>query len=178
MKKIIVKEFREIITDPIFLTASENKIVQHDELPMVNDELSVTLYLKVKSTENSIRTPGLWLHPKKTTLYARFSGNWSCDAGIGETTAKLSLNKWHHISYTLSDFKKRLDLYIDCSWIGFCGIENVQTQKVLFNTGPLHIGSAFDQGFTGEISNFRYFNWRLSAKEVEKNFLVGHLLVF
>ncbi|CAJ0850593.1 1291_t:CDS:2 [Entrophospora sp. SA101] len=178
MKKIIVKEFREIITDPIFLTASENKIVQHDELPMVNDELSVTLYLKVKSTENIIRTPGLWLHPNKTTLYARFSGNWACDAGIGETTAKLSLNKWHHISYTLSDFKKRLDLYIDSSWIGFYGIENVQTQKVLFNTGPLHIGSAFDQGFTGEISNFRYFNWRLSAKEVEKNFLVGHLLVF
>nr|CAG8573304.1 2605_t:CDS:2 [Entrophospora candida] len=166
MKKIIVKEFREIITDPIFLTASENKIVQHDELPMVNDELSVTLYLKVKSissnwacifhkgTENSIRTPGLWLHPNKTTLYTRFSGNWAWDAGI-------EIRPLHRL------FMDRILWHRECS-----------DAKVLFNTGPLHIGSAFDQGFTGEISNFRYFNWRLSAKEVEKNFLVGHLLVF
>nr|CAG8648573.1 15640_t:CDS:2 [Entrophospora candida] len=165
MKKIIVKEFHEIITDPIFLGASENRIVQHDELPVVNDELSVTLYLKVKSIssgwacifhkgdENSIRTPGLWLWPNKTTLHARFSSNWNRNVGIGETTA-LSLDKWHHLSYTLSDSEKRLDLYIDCSWVGFYSIQDVRTQNVLFNTGPLHIGSAFNPGITGEI---RYY---------------------
>ncbi|CAJ0767423.1 13409_t:CDS:1, partial [Entrophospora sp. SA101] len=49
MKKIvIVKEFYEI-SDTISLTASENKIVQHAELPTVKNELSVTLYLKLKS---------------------------------------------------------------------------------------------------------------------------------
>ncbi|CAJ0908934.1 13873_t:CDS:2 [Entrophospora sp. SA101] len=186
MKKVVVKEFHEIISDPILLTGSENRIVQHDELPVVNNELSVTLNLKLqiiypdwacifhKGTENDIRTPSLWLWPNKTTMHVRFSGNWNCNVGIEETTADLSLNKWHHISYTLSDSEKRLDFYIDGSWVGFHSIEDVRTQKVLFNTGPLHIGSAFTPGFTGEISNFRYFNWRLSAEEVEKNFLVGY----
>nr|CAG8507858.1 9515_t:CDS:2 [Entrophospora candida] len=186
MKKVVVKEFHEIISDPISLTDSENRIVQHDELPVVNNELSVTLNLKLqiiypdwacifhKGTEHLIRTPSLWLLPNKTTLHARFSGNWEPNVGIGETTAELSLNKWHHLSYTLSDSEKRLDFYIDGSWVGFHSIEDVQMQKVLFNTGPLHIGSTFGPGVTGEISNFRYFNWRLSAEEVEKNFLVGY----
>nr|CAG8645528.1 4141_t:CDS:2 [Entrophospora candida] len=185
MRRVVIKEFCEIIEDSVSMAASENKIVQHDELPTVKDELSVTLYLKVKSinsdwacifhkgTEGHIRTPSLWLWPSKTTLHARFSGNWNCNTGIGETTTQLSLNKWHHISYTLSDSEKRLDLYIDCLWVGYYGIEDVQTQNVLFNTGPLHIGLAFDPGITGEISNFRYFNWRLTAEEVQKNFLVG-----
>ncbi|CAJ0858477.1 14365_t:CDS:2 [Entrophospora sp. SA101] len=163
MKKVVVKEFHEIISDPILLTGSENRIVQHDELPVVNNELSVTLNLKLqiiypdwacifhKGTENDIRTPSLWLWPNKTTMHVRFSGNWNCNVGIEETTADLSLNKWHHISYTLSDSEKRLDFYIDGSWVGFHSIEDVRTQKVLFNTGPLHIGSAFTPGFTGEI---------------------------
>nr|CAG8625468.1 5764_t:CDS:2 [Entrophospora candida] len=190
MRRVVIKEFCEIIEDPISLATSENKIVQHADLPTVKDELSVTLYLKVKSinsnwaciflkaqtfgTEHDIRTPSLWLWPNKTTMHARFSGNWSSNAGIYETATQLSLNKWHHISYTLSDSEKRLDLYIDCLWIGYYGIEDVQTQKVLFNTGPLHIGLAYDgklTGITGEISNFRYFNWRLTAEEVQKNFL-------
>nr|CAG8507839.1 9514_t:CDS:2 [Entrophospora candida] len=188
MRKVVVREFCEIIEDPISLTASENKIVQHADLPTVKDELSVTLHLKVKSinsswaciflkgTEHFIRTPSLWLLPNRTTMHPRFSGNWNHDAGIGETDTQLSLNKWHHISYTLSDSEKRLDLYIDCLWVGYYVIQNVQTQKVVFNTGPLHIGIAYDgklTGITGEISNFRYFNWRLTAEEVEKNFLVG-----
>ncbi|CAJ0759006.1 14943_t:CDS:1, partial [Entrophospora sp. SA101] len=43
--------------------------------------------------------------------------------------------------YTLSDSEKRLDIYIDGLWVGFYGIQEVQTQKVLFNTEELVIGS-------------------------------------
>ncbi|CAB4384005.1 unnamed protein product [Rhizophagus irregularis] len=43
--------------------------------------------------------------------------------------------------------------------------------KVVFNDAPLHIGRAFTHiGFNGEISNVRYFNWRLSAEEVKEDF--------
>nr|CAG8518848.1 4088_t:CDS:2 [Entrophospora candida] len=165
MKKVVVKvkEFYEIISEPISLIDSENKIVQHNELPEVNDELSVTLDLKVKSlnsdwacifhkgTQYNIRTPSLWMNKGKTTLHVRFSGDWEWNVGIEETSSELSLNKWHHLSYTLSDSEKRLDLYIDGLWVGYYGIQNVQTQRVVFNTGPLHIGSAFSPGITGEI---------------------------
>ncbi|CAJ0763050.1 12077_t:CDS:2 [Entrophospora sp. SA101] len=148
MKKIvIVKEFYEI-SDTISLTASENKIVQHAELPTVKNELSVTLYLKLKSISSdwpcifrkgiygSTRTPGLWL-TSNNKLHPRFTGNWNWNAGIDELATELSLNKWYHISYTLSDSEKRLDIYIDGLWVGFYGIQEVQTQKVLFNTEEL-----------------------------------------
>ena len=45
----ISREFREIILDPINLSAAGNKIVQNEELPMVTDEVSVTLRLLILS---------------------------------------------------------------------------------------------------------------------------------
>ncbi|CAB4393085.1 unnamed protein product [Rhizophagus irregularis] len=89
--------------------------MQHAELPVVENELSVSLWLKLKShasdytiifhkgTDRSSRTPGLYLVPNTSKLHARFTGNWN--------------------------------------------------------------------SFNGEISNFRYFNWRLSAEEAMKNYL-------
>nr|CAG8480436.1 9182_t:CDS:2 [Entrophospora candida] len=85
-----------------------------------------TVHLE-KRTEGSIRTPSLWMTSDKTILHARFTGNWN--VGIGETVTQLSLNKWHHISYTLSDSEKRLDIYIDCLWAGYYDIQNVQSAK-------------------------------------------------
>ena len=63
----------------------------------------------------------------------------------------LLLNKWYHIAYTLSEPQKRLDIYVDGEWVGFYGIQDVKTQKVSFNSGPLHIGRKFVKGFDGEI---------------------------
>ncbi|CAB4384012.1 unnamed protein product [Rhizophagus irregularis] len=48
----------------------------------------------------------------------------------------------------------------------------VKTHKAVFNDGPLHIGRAIrHNGFNGEISNVRYFNWRLSPEEVMEDFI-------
>ncbi|CAB4415730.1 unnamed protein product [Rhizophagus irregularis] len=56
----------------------------------------------------------------------------------------------------------------DGEWAGFYCIEKVKTHKAVFNDGPLHIGCAIrHNGFNGEISNVRYFNWRLSPEENE-----------
>ncbi|CAI2170517.1 15504_t:CDS:2 [Funneliformis geosporum] len=117
-----------------------------------------------KGTEDLVRTPGFWLTENRSALHARFSGNWNCNAGI-DGLGGLLLDKWYHLTYTLSDSEKRLDLYIDSEWVGFYSIQDVKTQKVVFNDGPLYIGRAFANGFNGVISNVRYFNWRLCAQE-------------
>nr|CAG8507930.1 5988_t:CDS:2 [Entrophospora candida] len=176
MKKFAVKEWAELISDPIMLRGQDQRIFNHADLPVVKDQLSVTLRLRLmkhslsydtifhKGTEDVIRTPGLWLGGDK--LHARFTGNWDCNAGIDGLTPGLLLNKWYHLTYTLSDSEKRLDFYIDGEWTRYYSIQDVKVQKVIFNDGPLYVGRAFSLGgINGEISNFRYFNWRLSAEE-------------
>ncbi|CAG8825285.1 32001_t:CDS:2, partial [Racocetra persica] len=174
------REWVELISNPITFRTRDQKVFSHTDLPVVKDELSITLRLKLESqpsdwatifhkgTSNSTRTPGLWLTPYNPKLYARFSGNYSNDSGMPGLGDELSLQKWYHIAYTLSDSEKRLDVYINGEWLGFYSIQDVKKQRVIFNDGPLHIGKAFiHEGFNGEISNVRYFNWRLSAEEVK-----------
>ncbi|CAB4406334.1 unnamed protein product [Rhizophagus irregularis] len=134
MKKFFVKEFCEIISEPRMFNCGSGLVVQHAELPEVDDELSVSLRIKLKSHHtgwgtvfrkggdesqgNFERTPGLFLDANISKLYPRFTGHWSDNNGY---------------LYKLQ----------------------------------LHIGWYID----GEIGNFRYFNWRLSAEEAMKNYL-------
>ncbi|CAG8655548.1 23827_t:CDS:2, partial [Gigaspora margarita] len=80
----------------------------------------------------------------------------------------LSLKKWYHIAYTLSNSKIRLDVYVDGEWLEFYCIQDVKKQKVIFNDGPLYIGKAFSWGrINGEIrydlllKKLHYFCYRL-----------------
>src|SRR2546427_732973 len=43
----ISRAFNEFISSPITLTANDSKVIQHAELPVVTDEVSVTLRLNV-----------------------------------------------------------------------------------------------------------------------------------
>ncbi|CAI2178060.1 5272_t:CDS:2 [Funneliformis geosporum] len=122
-------------------------------------------------TEGSCRTPRLELTPNKSSLHVRFSGNWCENVGINEVGDGLLLDKWYHLAYTISDSEKRLDFYIDGEWVGFDCIPDVRTGKVVFNDGPLYIGRSFHKGFDGDVSNVRYFNWRLCAEEVKEDSL-------
>ncbi|RGB35669.1 concanavalin A-like lectin/glucanase domain-containing protein [Rhizophagus diaphanus] len=182
MPKFAVKEWAEIISGPISMREQDQQVFEHADLPAVKDKLSVTLRLKIhnhhsdwaaifhKGRKYSLRLC-LWLAKDKSGFNARFSGNWHHDAGIYEPDNGLLLNKWYHIAYTLSDPEKRLDIYIDGEWFEFYSILKVKEQKVIFNDGPLYVGRSFNwKGFNGEISNFRYFNWRLSAEEVMEDF--------
>ncbi|CAG8627774.1 14052_t:CDS:2 [Dentiscutata erythropus] len=180
---IVYEEWVEIISNPVTFGYQEGQVVQHADLPVVKDELSIALRIKLhhhasdwassyneKHTENFICTPGLWFTSQKSALYARFTGSWNADVGIMTTDERL-LQKGYHIAYTLSDPKKRLDIYINGELAGFFCIHDVKRQNILFNDGPLYIGkSPFHAGFNGEISNFRYFNWQLSADEVSEDF--------
>ena len=110
------------------------------------------LILLSLGTGDLVRTPGLWLSPDKSVLHACFTGNWDSNTEIMVTDDRLLLNRWYHITYTLSDSEKRLDVYIDGEWVGYYCIQNVKTQKIIFNDGPLYIGRAFSRnGFNGEI---------------------------
>ncbi|RGB31887.1 hypothetical protein C1646_670573 [Rhizophagus diaphanus] len=185
MKKTSINVSYEVISEPIMLKEKERKTVQHSKLPEVDDELSVSLRMRLKSHHSYwttvfrkgsddevglMRTPGLFLYANNSILHPRFTGNWESNAGIGAVGDGLLFNKWYHITYTLSDREKRMDIYINGVWTAFYAIENVQMHKVKFNDAPLHIG-----WFDGEIGNFRYFNWRLSAEEVAKNCLIGNI---
>ncbi|CAG8505657.1 37578_t:CDS:2 [Gigaspora margarita] len=162
VEKFAIKEWAELISSPIFLQEKDNQIFNHIDLPLVKNELSITLRLRLqnpifkwtsifhKGTDFLIRTPKLELTPK-TALHARFTGNWTNNAGIDEI-GKLLVQKWYHIAYTLSEPKKRLDIYIDGEWVGFYSIQDVKSQNIMFNDGPLYIGQAIGlDGFNGEI---------------------------
>ncbi|CAG8523450.1 2373_t:CDS:2 [Diversispora eburnea] len=167
-------------------TTSSKKVVQHDELPPVKNELSVTLRLNLQShnpnwisifhkgIKDTSRTPGLWLTPENSRPYARFSTNDNTDYGLDAIGTGLVLNKWYHMGYTLSEPHKRLDFYLNGKWVGFKSIDNVQTQHTVFNEDPLSIGNSPTHpahvDFKGQMSNFRYYNWRLSADEIAKDF--------
>ncbi|GBB87310.1 hypothetical protein RclHR1_13740005 [Rhizophagus clarus] len=187
MTKYVVREWIELITDSISFGEDDQRVFEHAGLPIVKDSLSVTLRLKInkrlpfyatifhKGTTTDIRTPILQLTENTSTLHARFTGNWDSNVGIHEPDDALSLNKWYHIAYTLSDPGKRLDIYVDGEWVGFYGIHKVKKQKVVFNDAPFYIGKSVGphRGFNGDISNVRYFNWCLSPEEVKEDFFNG-----
>ncbi|GES75946.1 glycosyltransferase family 39 protein [Rhizophagus clarus] len=162
MMKFVVKEWAELISDPISLGEQDQRVFEHADLPTVSDKLSITLRLKIRShandwatilhkgTGHSIRTPGLLLSAYDSRLEPQFSGNWNDHVVMG-IQDKLMLNKWYHLALTLSDPEKRSDFYVDGEWIGFNSVNNVKTQKIVFNEGPLHIGRAFlHTGINGE----------------------------
>lgn len=49
IQQVVSGEFRELISDPISFTTQDSQIVQNADLPMVKDEVSLTLNLKILS---------------------------------------------------------------------------------------------------------------------------------
>ncbi|CAG8473770.1 concanavalin A-like lectin/glucanase domain-containing protein [Gigaspora rosea] len=161
----------ELITEPTIFTPEYNRVISHAELPVVKNELSITLKLYLEShgpgRERATRTPALWLRSGDSAPCPRFSITGDFDAGINLNNYGFLLNRWYHIAYTLSNLDKRMNLYIDGKWVGSFSMTNIQGQSFIFNDSPLYIGRNFDwNGFTGQISNFRYYNFRLSHSEV------------
>ncbi|RIB01978.1 hypothetical protein C2G38_929677 [Gigaspora rosea] len=145
-KEIDSNNYIEIFSGPIYFPTNK-KTIQHDELPSVTNELSVTLQLNLKShdsgwinifhkgeDEHHARTPALWLSPNDSRPHYNCSvnSNWNYSIMTGN---RLELNKWYHIAYTLSEPQKH---------------------------------------FQGQMSNFRYYNIRLSADEIFKSYILYH----
>ncbi|CAG8791393.1 16518_t:CDS:2, partial [Dentiscutata erythropus] len=181
------RTYHELITEPVLFTPEYNRVINHSELPVVKDELSITLKINLlshappssssswrtvfyKAIVDSSHTPALWLSSFNSMPAPRFTVNGVIDGGVNFYGYEFLLNRWYHIAYTLSDSEKRMNFYIDSKWIGSYNIQDVQNQSFIFNYGPLYIGKQpivnEANGFNGHISNFRYYNFRLSHDEV------------
>ncbi|CAG8701490.1 7820_t:CDS:2 [Gigaspora margarita] len=119
--------------------------------------------------EQQARTPAIWLSPNDSKLYAYCSlkNNWNYNVSAGNN---LELNKWYHIAYTLSEPQKRMEFYVNGELIGYTNVKDI-----IFNEFPLKIGHS-DQyaDFQGQMSNFRYYNIRLSADKIFKDYISYH----
>ena len=65
MMKFVVKEWAELISDPISMGEQDQRVFEHASLPVVSDKLSITLQLKIRSHTND------WaaiLHKGKTSF--------------------------------------------------------------------------------------------------------------
>ncbi|KAF0557266.1 concanavalin A-like lectin/glucanase [Gigaspora margarita] len=90
------RTYRELIAEPTIFTPEYNRIISHAELPIVKNELSITLKIYLEShgrTENN-RTPALWLNPNKVPC-PRLSITGNVDAGIDMNDYGFLLNQWH-----------------------------------------------------------------------------------
>jgi hypothetical protein len=56
MKKFVVKEWAELISDPISMGEQDQRVFEHASLPAVSDMLSITLRLKIRSHANDWAT--------------------------------------------------------------------------------------------------------------------------
>ena len=65
MRKFVVREWAELISEPVTFKDQDQQVFKHADLPIVTDELSVTLRLKLQSYTHGWATifhkGGLWL---------------------------------------------------------------------------------------------------------------------
>ncbi|CAG8469997.1 7949_t:CDS:2 [Gigaspora rosea] len=166
------RTYRELITEPILFTPEYNRVISHSELPVVIDELSITLKINVLSHDfgyvfykgRTLGTPALWLADGNSSPHPRLTITNMSYVGIDLGDYGFLINRWYHIAHTVSDSDKRMNFYINGKWMGSYSIQNIQSQSVIFNDEPLYIGK--NPGVNGKISNFRYYNFRLSHNEV------------
>ncbi|CAG8757690.1 7813_t:CDS:2, partial [Racocetra persica] len=177
-KGIGSNDYLEIFSRPTYFPTNK-KTIQHDKLPSVTNELSVTFQLNLKRHSSNwitifhkgedaqqARTPALWLTPNDSQpcLVCSVNSNWNKNV---LTETRLELNKWYHIVYTLSEPQKCMELYVNSKLIG-----SIDTKEIKFNEFPLKIGhSGTYTDFQGQMSNFRYYNIRLSTDEIFKDYI-------
>ncbi|RUS34196.1 hypothetical protein BC938DRAFT_481997, partial [Jimgerdemannia flammicorona] len=171
----------QIINNPISFQAGTGRDVSHTDLPIVSDALSITLRFKLQSRSNKLtrifqkgingintQTPALFLEPLNMRLYLYFSTTTDENVYVG---GPLVIGRTYHFTYTLSAFERRLDVYIDGVLAGFKHLEGVVADQLVFNKEPLFIGSDDSlPSALAEISDFTYYNWKLSVEEVQQSF--------
>ncbi|CAG8500291.1 19672_t:CDS:2, partial [Dentiscutata erythropus] len=114
-----VSDYLEIFSGPIYFPTNK-KTIQHNKLPSVINELSVTFQLNLKRHDSNwisifhkgedaqqTRTPALWLTPNNSQpcFICSVNNNWNY---YGHIETSFELNRWCHIAYTLSEPQKRM----------------------------------------------------------------------
>ncbi|CAB5373571.1 unnamed protein product [Rhizophagus irregularis] len=129
------REYRELITEQIIFLPKYYQVFNHTDLPVVKNELSITLKINIikheynsyyhtifyKGNTSDNQTPSLWLRATEPVPLVRCS-----------TTSNI------RTGFELDDYEFRI--------------------------------TQCNDGFFGLISNFRYYNFRLSHEEVLKDY--------
>jgi hypothetical protein len=84
----------------------------------------------------------------------------TCNISNNITIPYIPLNNWVNVTMTL--YGSRIDVYINGIVSKSIVLEGVPKQ----NNGDVYIGSS--RGFTGKISNLRYYSRKLYVNEIEK----------
>ncbi|CAG8823461.1 17637_t:CDS:2, partial [Racocetra persica] len=102
------RAYRELITEPVKFTYNSKRVISHLVLPVVRDELSITLKINVlnhdpysenqyavfyKGVTTANRTPSLWLKSSNSTPCLRLSITGNNDTGINMDGYGFLLNR-------------------------------------------------------------------------------------
>ena len=104
----------------------------------------------------SLRAPGIWLHPKENAM--RVYMNTFRDIGEHVDIGNIPINKWFCVSVNVR--QKNLDVFINGNLVKRKELSSLPRQ----NFGDLYINSF--QGFSGYMSNIRYFDYYISYSEM------------
>lgn len=103
-----------------------------------------------------IASPGLWLHPNTNAL--RVYVNAYDNMNEYEDIFDIPSQKWLHVAIVVRH--QSFDIYIN----GYLKKKHTCQSIVRQNFGNLYIGNS--GGFSGYISNLRYFDYAVSANEI------------
>lgn len=105
-----------------------------------------------------IACPGLWFHPKTNAL--RIYMNTYTNMNEFVDVFNIPSHKWFHLSMVVRH--QDLDIYIN----GYLKKKHPLSSIVRQNFGNVSIGNA--AGFSGYISNLRYFDYAVTVHEIIK----------
>ncbi|CAG8473751.1 687_t:CDS:2 [Gigaspora rosea] len=111
--------YRELITEPIKFTPEYNRVIGNTELPVVKNELSISLKLYLESHGSEWHT--IFYKGRPETI----------NIGLYMDGYGLLLNQWYHVAYTLSNLDKRMNFYIDGEWVGSLSITYIQSYSMM-----------------------------------------------
>lgn len=104
------------------------------------------------------RAPGIWLHPKENKL--RVYMNTFKKIGEFCDVDNIPLNKWCHVIVMVR--QKELNIFINGNLRKKHDLEALPKQ----NSGDLYINSF--RGFSGYLSNLRYYNYVVSYADIDE----------
>lgn len=104
-----------------------------------------------------LRSPGIWLHPKKNSMRV-YMNTFKSVAEYADIN-DLPINKWFHV--TVAVRQRNLDIFINGNLAKRHTLEGIPKQ----NYGDLYINAW--RGFGGFLSRIRYYDYYISYSEMD-----------
>ena len=110
-----------------------------------------------------LRAPGVWLHPNENAI--RVYMNTFKNIGEFADLHNIPLGKWFHVAICCK--QRNLDIYMN----GNLAKRHVLSGLPKQNWGDIYLNSF--RGFSGYLSNIRYYNWYIPFSELDRQLSFG-----